>query len=100
MFTRSAAFYDLVYSFKDYAAEAEKVRLVIDAANNSSGNRLLDVACGTGQHLHYLKEHFEAEGLDLDPALLAIARNRLPDLRFTHADMVDFDLGRRFDAIV
>jgi ubiquinone/menaquinone biosynthesis C-methylase UbiE len=100
MFTKSAAFYDLVYGFKDYAAEAEKVRLVIDAATNSSGRRLLDVACGTGQHLHHLTRHFEAEGLDLDPELLTIARRRLPDVRFTHADMVDFDLGRRFDAVV
>ncbi len=100
MFTKSAAFYDLLYSFKDYAAEADKVRRVIDAANNSSGRRLLDVACGTGRHLHHLKEHFDAEGLDLDTELLTIARRRLPDLQFTHADMVDFDLGRRFDAIV
>jgi ubiquinone/menaquinone biosynthesis C-methylase UbiE len=100
MFTKSAAFYDLLYNFKDYAAEAEKVRLVINAATNSSGRRLLDIGCGTGQHLLHLKEHFDAEGLDLDGELLAIARGRLPDLHFTHADMVDFDLGRRFDAVV
>jgi ubiquinone/menaquinone biosynthesis C-methylase UbiE len=100
MFTKSAAFYDLLYGFKDYAAEADKVRLVIDAANKGTGRRLLDVACGTGQHLQYLKEHFEPEGLDLDPELLALAGRRLPELRFTHADMVDFNLGRRFDAVV
>jgi SAM-dependent methyltransferase len=100
MFTKSAAFYDLLYSFKDYAAEADKVRLVIDAANKGTERRLLDVACGTGQHLQHLKEHFETEGLDLDPGLLAVARRRLPELRFTHADMVEFDLGRRFDAVV
>jgi ubiquinone/menaquinone biosynthesis C-methylase UbiE len=74
MFTKSAAFYDLLYSFKDYAAEADKVRRVIDAANHSSGRRLLDVACGTGRHLHHLEEHFEAEGLDLDTELLTIVR--------------------------
>ena len=100
MFTKSAAFYDLVYGFKDYAAEADKVRLVIDAANNSGGRRLLDVACGTGQHLQHLQEHFDAEGLDLDPELLKIAQRRLPDLPFTQADMVDFDMGRRFDVVV
>ena len=76
MFTKSAAFYDLLYSFKDYAAEADKVRRVIDAANNSSGHRLLDVACGTGQHLHHFELHFEAEGLDLDTGLLTIALTR------------------------
>jgi hypothetical protein len=31
------------------------------------GCRPLDVACGTGQHPRHPKEHFGAEGLDLDP---------------------------------
>jgi ubiquinone/menaquinone biosynthesis C-methylase UbiE len=100
MFTKSAAYYDLLYSFKDYAAEADKVRSSIDATKQSGGRRLLDVACGTGQHLVHLKQHFDAQGLDLDPELLAMARRRLPELRFTQADMVDFDLGQGFDAIV
>ncbi|HEY3057548.1 MAG TPA: class I SAM-dependent methyltransferase [Chloroflexota bacterium] len=100
MFIKSAAFYDLVYGFKDYAAEADHVRRVIDSAKKTNGRRLLDVACGTGQHLQHLAEPFACEGLDLDPQLLKIARRRLPDVQFTHADMVDFDLGRRFDAVV
>jgi SAM-dependent methyltransferase len=100
MFTKSAAYYDLVYGFKDQAAEAERVRLYIREAKQSRGPLLLDVACGTGQPLQYFAQHFDAEGLDLDPELLAIAQQRLPTLRFTAADMVDFDLGRRLDAIV
>jgi ubiquinone/menaquinone biosynthesis C-methylase UbiE len=100
MFSKSAAYYDLLYSFKDYAGEADKVRSAINAAKRSGGRHLLDVACGTGQHLRHLAQHFVAEGLDLDPELLAVAQRRLPDLRFTQADMADFDLGRRFDAIV
>jgi SAM-dependent methyltransferase len=100
MFSKSAAYYDLLYNFKDYAAEADTVRRAIDAAKQSRGRRLLDVACGTGLHLVYLEQDFDAEGLDLDPELLAVAQRRLPTLRFTQADMVDFDLGRTFDAIV
>src|SRR5258708_12331975 len=100
MFTRSAAFYDMLYSFKDYAAEADKVRGVIGAAKRSGGRRLLDVGCGTGQHLSRLQPHFEEQGLDLDPELLAIARRRLPELDFTQADMFDFDLTPPFDPLV
>lgn len=74
MFSKSASYYDMLYSFKDYAAEADKVRSAIDAAKQSAGCRLLDVACGTGQHLRHLEQHFDAEGLDLDPELLALAR--------------------------
>ncbi|MGI9145622.1 MAG: hypothetical protein ACR2IK_03595 [Chloroflexota bacterium] len=54
MFTRSAVCYDLLYSFKDYETEVGKVRLVVDQAKRTSGRRLLDVACGTGQHLRHL----------------------------------------------
>jgi ubiquinone/menaquinone biosynthesis C-methylase UbiE len=74
VFTKSAAFYDAVYATKDYAGEAERVDALIKAHVRTSGKRLLDVACGTGGHLTYLKHHYVAEGLDLDPNLLAIAR--------------------------
>jgi SAM-dependent methyltransferase len=98
MFTRSAAFYDAIYSFKDYAAEAELVHAAIQSRSPGAAS-LLDVACGTGKHLEHLRGHYRAEGLDLDERLLAIARERCPQLAFHQGDMVDFDLGRTFDAV-
>jgi SAM-dependent methyltransferase len=100
VFTKSAAFYDAVYAAKDYAGEAERIDALIQAHRRSSGVTLLDVARGTGGHLAYLKHHYASEGLDLDPNLLAIARERHPELHFHHADMAHFDLARTFDAIV
>ncbi|MGI9149662.1 MAG: class I SAM-dependent DNA methyltransferase [Chloroflexota bacterium] len=100
MFTKSAAFYDAIYAAKDYAGEAARVDALIQAHGRTSGKTLLDVACGTGGHLAYLKHHYVSEGLDLDPNLLAIARDRHPELPFHHADMVQFDLGHTFDAVV
>jgi SAM-dependent methyltransferase len=99
MFSKSARFYDAIYGWKDYAAEAARLREIIAARKRSPGNALLDVACGTGQHLAYLKGDFQAEGLDLDPELLAIARERHPELTFHQADMMDFSLNRRFDVV-
>jgi SAM-dependent methyltransferase len=66
----------------------------------TSGKTLLDVDRGTGGHLAYLKHYYVSEGLDLDPNLLAIARERHPELPFHHNDMVQFDLGHTFDAVV
>jgi SAM-dependent methyltransferase len=99
MFTKSARFYDAVYSFKDYAAEAQKVDALIQE-RKPGARTLLDVACGTGKHLEHLRERYEVEGLDLDPELLAIARERLPGVPLHHGDMVDFDLDRGFDAVL
>jgi SAM-dependent methyltransferase len=99
MFTETAAYYDKIYSFKDYAAEARQVIQLVDVQLGSGATRLLDVACGTGHHLSHLKQRFHVEGLDLSEELLAQARQRLPGVDFHHADMVAFDLGRTFDVI-
>ena len=100
MYTKSAAFYDAIYSFKNYPAEAAQLHALILQHKRSPGNRLLDVACGTGRHVHALKVHgYQVAGLDLDQNLLAIARARNPEARFYHADLVDFDLGEAFDIV-
>ena len=107
MFSKSAQFYDAVYGFKDYVAETEKLRELIEArvGRGSGGvltgrSTLLDVACGTGKHLDLLQRHFAAEGLDLDAELLRVARERVPGTVLHQGDMTNFDLGRRFDAVV
>ncbi|MBI3998513.1 MAG: class I SAM-dependent methyltransferase [Armatimonadetes bacterium] len=103
MYVRSAAYYDAVYIAglgKEYAREADQVHALIQQHKRSEGNALLDVACGTGNHLQYLQKHYTVEGLDLSSEMLAIARRKLPDVPFHRADMADFDLGRRFDAVV
>ena len=99
MFDRSAELYDLVYGFKDYAGEATRIDELI-RERRPAASSLLDVACGTGKHLAELRGRYpDVAGLDLDEGLLAVARERLPDVTFHHADMLSFDLGRRFDAI-
>src|SRR5690606_13837529 len=95
VFTRSARFYDLLYAQKDYRMAAAKLRDLIGREAPKAAT-LLDVGCGTGQHLAHLREHYSVEGLDLDSGLLAVARERLPGVPLHKADMAAFDLGRRF----
>lgn len=99
-YARSAELYDLLYAGKPYADEAAAVHARIQAHLRSDGDALLDVACGTGKHAEHLRGHYRLTGLDLEPGLLAIARARCPDATFHQGDMTDFDLGRRFDAVV
>ena len=98
MFSNSAAIYDAVYSFKDYADESERLRVLIEESAPGAAT-LLDVACGTGKHLEQLQAWYEVSGVDLDPELLAIARARLGDVELLTSDMTDFALGRRFDVV-
>ncbi|MGB3717078.1 MAG: class I SAM-dependent methyltransferase [Candidatus Promineifilaceae bacterium] len=99
MFSKTAQYYDIIYSFKDYQLESNTIADIISREKRSAGNRLLDVACGTGLHMHYLGEHYEVEGFDLDEELLAYARQRIPGAKFHHGDMTDFDLGSGFDVV-
>jgi SAM-dependent methyltransferase len=99
MFSETAELYDKVYSFKDYPAEAARVRELVTAASGPADGPLLDVACGTGLHLQALAAWYDVAGLDLDDELLAVARHRLPDVPLHHGDMRDFDLGRRFGVV-
>jgi len=99
VFSRSAQLYDAIYSFKDYGAEAASIHELVQA-RNPRAQTLLDVACGTGAHLAEFARWYGCVGVDVDPELLAIARERLPgEVELREADMRDFDLGRRFSAV-
>jgi trans-aconitate methyltransferase len=97
-----ASLYDLFYkSMKDYPGEAADIANLIRRARPDC-RTLLDVGCGTGEHARLLGEvhGFEVDGVDLDPAMLAIARTKWPHGRFEMADMKDFHLGRRYDGVL
>lgn len=91
-----AKVYDAVYRWKDYEGETKRLKEILSAHGHPAGT-LLDVACGTGQHLFRLREVYRVEGLELDPEMTAIARSR--GLTVHEGDMETFDLGRRFDVV-
>jgi SAM-dependent methyltransferase len=60
---------------------------------------LLDVACGTGRHIFFLKRFFIVEGLDLDRRLLSIARKRNRGIPLHYGNMLDLNLKKQFDVV-
>jgi ubiquinone/menaquinone biosynthesis C-methylase UbiE len=102
MESKSAKYYDAIYASvgKDYPAEAKTVRKFIQKYKQSEGDSLLDIGCGTGIHANLLSKHYQVEGLDIDPKMLAVARKNYPEIRFQQGDMVDFKLKKKFDVIV
>jgi dTDP-3-amino-3,4,6-trideoxy-alpha-D-glucopyranose N,N-dimethyltransferase len=99
---RMADVYDLVYTAgrgKDYAAEsAALVELIRD--RHPAATSLLDVACGTGEHLRHLRDRFtDLEGVELSEPMRAKAIAKLPGIPVHAGDMRDFSLGRTFDVV-
>jgi ubiquinone/menaquinone biosynthesis C-methylase UbiE len=100
LYTDLAEYYDQIYHWKDYRKEVSKLRALIRRYKRSPGNALLDVACGTGEHIRYLQNGFRCVGVDGSEQMLAVARRKVAGVRFVHGNMTDFDLGRKFDVVL
>jgi len=75
---------------------------VLDLARVGKGDRVLDIACGTGVLARAAAERgATVTGLDLNPGMLAVARELAPDLTWVQgsADELPFE-DNCFDAVV
>jgi SAM-dependent methyltransferase len=93
------AWYDEIHYSKLYEYEAGRVMNLAARHGRSRGRRLLDVACGTGCHIEFLRRYFSVEGIDILEDMLEIARSRNPSVSFHRMDMTNFALGRKFDVV-
>ena len=60
---------------------------------------MLDVGCGTAEHLRFLVG-YQMVGLDIDPTFIRLAKRKLPSAEFYVGDMRQFQLGLKFDVIL
>ena len=87
VFSASAEYYDLVYGKKDYQGETDRLRGLLRRFV-PDGRTILDIACGTGEHLRLLPE-YQVAGIDLEPAFVRIASAKRPDGNFQVAECSD-----------
>ncbi len=99
MFHELAPVYDEIYSTKDYRAEAGRLEDLVRRFGPARPRSWLDVACGTGRHLAFLRRRFEVAGVDASPEMLRLARRRLPGVPLALGDMRSFRLDRSFDVV-
>lgn len=66
-----------------------------------AGNRLLDVACGTGNSfLEMLRQGWEVVGCDISPAMIELAKRKVADnVRLVVADMRELPVFGQFDLV-
>jgi SAM-dependent methyltransferase len=96
-YEKFSRFYDVVMG--DRTKTAAYIRRLI-THYKPEAKTLLELACGTGAILQPLSEAYDVTGLDLSAQMLAVARQKLPHVRFYQADMVTFNLGKKFDVII
>ena len=80
-------------------------RLLVDAAGVRAGDRVLDVACGTGIVARVAAQHAgpagSVIGLDRNPAMLQVAERVGPDIEWREGDASGLPfLARSFDVVL
>jgi SAM-dependent methyltransferase len=83
-------------------AEVDRALAMLGA---QGGERVLDMACGTGRHSHELaRRGFEVVGVDISPDLLAIAEADAEAesraVSFLAADLRELDFDQEFDLVL
>jgi len=83
-------------------AEAEQRLLDLTLAVTQSGDRVLDLGCGTGRPIaqYVVARGCSVTGVDQAPSLLAIARARMPSEEWIESRLEDFDPGSPYGAAI
>lgn len=97
---QNVQFYDDFADFYDLMHPGRDSEHTFYATQVQPGDRVLEVACGTGTLAQTLvNAGATVTGLDASESMLDIARHRLPELSFLQADMRDFSLPEKFDKV-
>ncbi|TQQ79014.1 methyltransferase domain-containing protein [Halonotius roseus] len=73
---------------------------LVDVLDPQSGERVLDLGCGTGHLTEAIRERgATAVGIDSAESMIAEAREQYPDCEFGHADARHYESDDSFDAV-
>src|SRR3954468_9021626 len=101
MFDRIARVYDLMNSVMTVGMHHRWRERTADLARVSHGDRVLDVATGTGDLAVELRSRgAEVVGLDFSERMLELAREKAPDVRFDADNALELPYSDdEFDAV-
>jgi len=89
--------------FAELAAQGQDINGEVTAAMAlvPAPARVLDAGCGTGRcTVRFAELGYDVTGVDVDDAMLDVARADAPDLDWRQADLAGLDLGETFDLVL
>jgi ubiquinone/menaquinone biosynthesis C-methylase UbiE len=99
LYTDLSGYYDLMCADINYQAQSNNAHRLQQIFGNG-GKRHLDLACGTGPHIHYLsQENYQCSGLDINQPMLDLAKQRCPQAQFELGNMCEFEVADPYDFI-
>jgi SAM-dependent methyltransferase len=92
---------DYAARFDDLAASGVDVHGEVAFVQMFGPARVLDAGCGTGRVASELANRgVDVVGVDVSADMIAVARDRRPDLDWRVGDLVDMRLAKEFDVVV
>src|SRR6266849_5609861 len=90
---------DLAYihdvGFSDFAKNSAPGLLEMLRQNGITGGLVVDLGCGSGLWARELSQAgYDVLGIDISPAMIEMARNRVPDGEFRQTSLLKADLPR------
>jgi SAM-dependent methyltransferase len=89
--------------FEELAATGVEMHGEATLVESYGPGSVLDAGCGTGRvAIELSRRGHEVVGIDLDPDMLEVARQKAPHLTWVYGDLADpaLTFGRRFDVVV
>ncbi len=100
IYTLRPELYDIIYARKDYRGEALRLAEMLGNLGVRPGSRVLEAACGTGNHLVHLQHIYAMAGFDKSPGMVRFAAQKAPKVPLFAADMTSFTVEEPFDALL
>jgi SAM-dependent methyltransferase len=87
--------------FDELAVEGKDVHGEAAFVMGFAPRTVLDAGCGTGRGgIERARRGVEVVGADCEASMLAVARERAPEVDWVESDLTELDLGRTFDVVV
>jgi ubiquinone/menaquinone biosynthesis C-methylase UbiE len=96
-YSQSAKYYDIMMG--DRSLTANRIISLIEK-HNKKAKSVLEVACGTGELIKFLKDKYNVEGMDKSRDMLEVARSKFPEISFMQGDMTKFYTDKKYDVVL
>jgi ubiquinone/menaquinone biosynthesis C-methylase UbiE len=84
LYNELANYYDL-FCFNDYKKQIKFLLNIVRKFKTKPHDkdiRILDLACGSGEHIKILRNNFIIDGVDGNDGMLRMARKKIPKIEY------------------